>query len=145
MSNTERNVLGYEIHKIPFNTYEDTIKAKYKGKELISIHKCGDWDPLINNLVDESELIKLTSPFKPGDILYDKIEQRAVVLESFPDEDMSAVCYQVSEDGKTIEKDCVLFFTDLVYCDNELTGKDIALYPVSDFIKKQQWFRLQEE
>lgn len=138
----ERIVSGYEIHKISFNTYEDTIKAKYKGKELISIHKCGDWDPLINNLVDESELIKLTSPFKPGDILYDKIEQRAVVLESFPDEDMSAVCYQVSEDGKTIEKDCVLFFTDLVYCDNELTGKDIALYPVSDFIKKQQWFRL---
>ena len=142
MSNTERNVLGYEIHKIPFNTYEDTIKAEYKRKELISIHKCGDWDPLINNLVDESELIKLTSPFKPGDILYDLIEQRPVVLESFSGEDMGAICYYVSDDGKALEKDYVLFFTNLKYYTEELTGKDIALYAVSDFIKKQQWFRL---
>ena len=138
----ERIVSGYEIHKIPFNTYEDTIKATYIGGVLTSIHKYGDWDPLINNLVDESELIKLTSPFKPGDILYDLIEQRPVVLESFSNEDMGAICYYVSDDCKSIEKDYVLFFTNLVYYDNELTGKDMALYPVSDFIKKQQQFRL---
>ena len=132
----ERIVSGYEIHKISFNTYEDTIKAKYKGKELISIHKCGDWDPLINNLVDESELIKLTSPFKSGDILYDLIEEKIVVLESVSPNDMGAICYYVSDDGKTLEKDYVLFFTNLKYYTEELTGKDVALYPVSDFIKK---------
>lgn len=142
LEDKEHIVSGYEIHKIPFNSYENTIKAVYKNNELISIHKCGNWDPLINNLVNESELIKFTSPFKPGDILYDKIEQRPVVLESFSGEDMSAICYYVSDDGKTLEKDYVLFFTNLKYYTEELTGKDIALYAVSDFIKKQQWFRL---
>ena len=142
---TERIVSGYEIHKIPFNTYEDTIKAVYKNDELISIHKCGNWDPLISNLINESDLIKLTVTFKPGDILYDINEERLVVLESFSGEDMGAICYYVSDDGKALEKDYVLFFTNLKYHTEELTGKDIALYAVSDFIKKQQWFRLQGE
>ncbi len=134
-ANTVRVVLGYEIHKIPFDTYEDTIKATFQGEVLTSIHKCGDYDPLINILAYENELIKLNSPFKPGDILYDLIEQRPVVLESVSNEDMSAICHRISDDDKTIEKDYVMFFTNLVYYDNELTGKDIALYPLSDFIK----------
>ena len=92
--------------------------------------------------MNESDLIGLTSTFKPGDILYDLNEQRPVVLESFSNEDMGATCYYVSDDGKTLEKDYVLFFTNLKYCTEELTGKDIALNVVSDFIKKQQWFRL---
>ena len=135
-------VLGYEIHKIHLNKYEDRIKAEYTGGILTSIHKCGDWDPLIKLLGRDWELIKLTSPFKPGDILYDLIEERPVVLESASHEDMSAICYYVSDDGKTLEKDYVLFYTNLEYNNKELTWKDIILNVVSDFIKRQQWFRL---
>ena len=134
----KRNVLGYRIHKIPFDTYEDTIKATFKDETLTAIHKCGDWDPLINVFGPEFDLIKLPSPFKPGDVLSYSPQERPVVLESVSDEDMSAICYFVSDDGKTIEKDYFLFFTDLEYCTKELIGKDIALYSVSDFIKKSQ-------
>ena len=51
---------------------------------------------------------------------------------------MSTICYFVSDDGKTIEKDNFLFFTDLEHCTKELTGNDRVLYLVSDFIKKSQ-------
>ena len=139
---TKRVVKGYKIHKIPFNTYDDTIMAEYVDGELISIHKCSEWNPLSAFFWMAEDYVKLPTPFKPGDILYDLIEEKIVVLESVSPNDMGAICYYVSDDGKTLEKDYVLFFTNLKYYTEELTGKDIALYAVSDFIKKQQWFRL---
>ena len=138
---TKRVVKGYKIHKIPFNTYDDTIMAEYVDGELISIHKCSEWNPLSAFFWMAEDYVKLPTPFKPGDILYDLIEEKIVVLESVSPNDMGAICYYVSDDGKTLEKDYVLFFTNLKYYTEELTGKDVALYPVSDFIKKQ-WFRL---
>lgn len=136
--NDERSVTGYEIHKIPFDTYENTIQARYKNETLTSIHKCGDWDPLINVFGPEFDLIKFPCPFKPGDILSYSTQEKPVVLESVSYEDMSTICYFVSDDGKTIEKDDFLFFTDLEHCTKELTGNDRVLYLVSDFIKKSQ-------
>lgn len=134
---------GYEIHKIFFNTYDDTIKAKYEGNELVSIHKCGNWDPIIKVFCDPL-YINIPTPFKPGDILYDMAAQRAVVLGEIPSQsvgeckehcDMDAICYYVSDDGEEIKEDTILFYTDLKYYKEELQGKDIALYAVSDFIK----------
>ena len=134
--NGEQIVTGYEIHKIPFNTYENTIIAEFKDETLTSIHKCGDWDPIMNVFGPEFDLIKLPSPFKPGDILSYSNQERPVVLESVSDEDMSAICYFVSDDGKAIGKDYFLFFTDLEYCTKELIGNNMVLNLVSDFIKK---------
>ena len=142
IDNTKRVVKGYKIHRIPFNTYDDTIIAEYIDGELISIHKCSEWNPLSAFFWMAEDYVKLPTPFKSGDILYDLIEEKIVVLESVSPNDMGAICYYVSDDGKTLEKDYVLFFTNLKYYTEELTGKDVALYPVSDFIKKQQSFRL---
>ena len=133
--NTKRVVKGYKIHRIPFNTYEDTIKAEYFDDELISIHKCGGWDPLITLFWIAGDYVKFPTPFKPGDILYDLIEEKIVVLESVSPNDVSTVCYYVSDDGKSVERDYMSYYTNLVYYEKELTGKDISLYPVSDFIK----------
>ena len=133
---TKRVVKGYKIHKIPFNTYDDTIMAEYVDGELISIHKCSEWNPLSVFFWMAEDYVKLPTPFKSGDILYDLIEEKIVVLESVSPNDMGAICYYVSDDGKTLEEDYVLFFTYLKYYTEELTGKDVALYPVSDFIKK---------
>lgn len=138
------DVIGYEIHKTIFNTCDDTVKAEYRNNRLTSIHKCGNWDPLFRIFLADHLFIHLPTPFKPGDILFDTIDKRAVVFEKIPShtasdcktsQDMNADCYYISNDGKRIEKGVVMFYTDLEYYKGELTGQDIALTVVSDFIK----------
>ena len=144
-----REILGYKIEKIPFNTQSDTISAEYRGSELVSIHKCGDWDPLTNVLVGNSVVdiyeAHFPIPFLPGDILYDPFCQRPMVLVELPstDEGIYPMGYRVSDDGKTvIHYMCEMFYTELEYYRGELDGSDIALSVISDFIKTNKWFKL---
>lgn len=132
---TKRVVKGYKIHKIPFNTYDDTIKAEYIDDELISIYKCGGCDPLIALFGIVGDYVKLPIPFKSGDILYDLLENRIVVLERISPYDLSTICYYVSDDSKCIKRDLFGYYTNFEYYNKEIVGKDILLYTISDFIK----------
>jgi len=140
IANSERCVVGYKIHKIPFNTDIDKIEAEYYiDGELLLINKCGPWDPLYDCWFESKEL-KFACPFKAGDILYDLNDERPVVLKSISDDGISADCYYVSDDEKTLKEYWAEFFTSLEYYTHELTGKDNALYAVNDFIKGKQMF-----
>lgn len=59
ISDTERIVRGYQIHKIPFNTYENTIKAKYANDVLTLIHKCGGFNLATTLFLDSRRLCEI--------------------------------------------------------------------------------------
>ncbi len=137
----QREILGYRIEKIPFNEQDGRITAEYRGSELVSIHKLGSREPLVDVMLDvfETDRVYFPAPFLPGDILYDPMYRCPIVLEELPaDAGIFLMCYRVSEDGKTVIHYCSeMPYEYLEYYREELKGTDIALSVISDFIKNK--------
>lgn len=140
-----QEILGYKIEKIPLDgTHDNTILAEYQNGELTSLFKYSGEDPLselmngsdpFSDILDE---MCFPTPFLPGDILYEPVKNRPMVLSDLPGpgSGMFLMGYRVSDDEKAILHECFSIpYTYMEYYRGELRGADLALSVISDFIK----------